>query len=311
MGYDLFRIGINDGPDRLPACLRAHPGGRLASRLRPRNSASASRPSASASRCWKTNSARSFSCARPASSSRRPRRTASTISRGRSSAGSTWRGRASNRRRPATGTLRIGVPSSFGRRYMIPVVAEYVSELSGGPGRHPVQRTVCQSGGRRHRTGVENRKPRGLHAGRPRLGTVRRYLVATPTYLHGRPTPRTPEDLNAHQCIVYSRGSRAHQWTFESNMAATSPRSGAHPGGRRRRHAGSDHAASGYRGPAGLECGGGTAQRRARDRPSGIFDRRLAASCGLSGDALDVAAGTKLSGFAGGRADRFAPEAGG
>ena len=49
-----------------------------------------------------------------------------------------------------------------------------------------------------------------------RLGTVRRYLVATPTYLHGRPMPRTPDDLRLHQCIVYSRLSPAHQWAFES-----------------------------------------------------------------------------------------------
>jgi len=33
---------------------------------------------------------------------------------------------------------------------------------------------------------------------------------------HGRPTPRTPEDLSAHQCIVYSRMSPAQQWAFDS-----------------------------------------------------------------------------------------------
>jgi DNA-binding transcriptional LysR family regulator len=49
-----------------------------------------------------------------------------------------------------------------------------------------------------------------------RLGIVQRYLVATPTYLHGRPMPRTPEDLAAHQCIVYSRLSSPGEWAFES-----------------------------------------------------------------------------------------------
>ena len=49
-----------------------------------------------------------------------------------------------------------------------------------------------------------------------RLGTVQRYVVATPTYLHGRPLPRTPDDLGSHQCIVYSRMSPANQWAFES-----------------------------------------------------------------------------------------------
>jgi DNA-binding transcriptional LysR family regulator len=49
-----------------------------------------------------------------------------------------------------------------------------------------------------------------------RLGTVQHYLVATPTYLHGRPMPRTPDDLNTHQCIIYSRLPAANEWTFES-----------------------------------------------------------------------------------------------
>jgi len=49
-----------------------------------------------------------------------------------------------------------------------------------------------------------------------RLGTVRRYLVATPTYRQGRSAPRAPEDLNAHQCIVYSRQPSANDWIFES-----------------------------------------------------------------------------------------------
>ena len=49
-----------------------------------------------------------------------------------------------------------------------------------------------------------------------RIGTVRRYLVATPAYLRERPTPRTPDDLKSHQCIAYSRLAPANQWTFES-----------------------------------------------------------------------------------------------
>jgi DNA-binding transcriptional LysR family regulator len=49
-----------------------------------------------------------------------------------------------------------------------------------------------------------------------RLGTVQHYLVATQTYLHGRPMARTPDDLNTHQCIIYSRLPAANKWTFES-----------------------------------------------------------------------------------------------
>ena len=116
-----------------------------------------------------------------------------------------------------TGTLRIGVPSSFGRRYMMPVIAEYVRN-------YPEVRVDIRFS-ERFVNLVEEGIELALRIGNleastlvaRRLGTVQRYLVATPTYLHGRPMPRTPEDLGAHQCIVYSRDVAGRiEWTFES-----------------------------------------------------------------------------------------------
>ena len=115
-----------------------------------------------------------------------------------------------------TGTLRIGVPSSFGRRYMMPVVAEYLRN-------YPEVRVDIRFS-ERFVNLVEEGIELALRIGNlpastlvaRRLGTVQRHLVATPTYLHGRPVPRTPEDLSAHQCIVYSRILPAQEWTFES-----------------------------------------------------------------------------------------------
>jgi DNA-binding transcriptional LysR family regulator len=115
-----------------------------------------------------------------------------------------------------TGTLRVSLPSSFGRRHMMPVMAEYV-------GNYP---EVCLDVRFTERfvNLVEEGIELALRIGKlesstlvaRRLGTVQRYLVATPTYLHGRPMPRTPEDLKMHQCIIYSRLTAANEWTFES-----------------------------------------------------------------------------------------------
>ncbi len=115
-----------------------------------------------------------------------------------------------------TGTLRIGVPSSFGRRYMMPLIADYVRD-------YPEVRVDIRFS-ERFVNLVEEGIELALRIGHlesstlvaRRLGTVQRYLVASPTYLHGRPMPRTPDDLSSHQCIVYSRMSPAHQWVFES-----------------------------------------------------------------------------------------------
>ena len=129
-----------------------------------------------------------------------------------------------NSLRPS-GTLRVSLPSSFGRRYLMPVIAEYVRTYQG------VRLDVRFS--ERFVNLVEEGIELALRIGQlesstlvaRRLGTVRRYLVATPAYLKGRTAPRAPEDLNAHQCIVYSRVPAANDWIFESNTAATSRRS--------------------------------------------------------------------------------------
>jgi len=115
-----------------------------------------------------------------------------------------------------SGTLTVSVPSSFGRRCMMPVLAEYVRSYP----------EVCLDVrfSERFVNLVEEGIELALRIGKlepstlvaRRLGTVRRYLVATPTYLRERPAPTTPEDLNTHQCIVYSRLSPANEWTFES-----------------------------------------------------------------------------------------------
>ena len=94
-----------------------------------------------------------------------------------------------------TGMLRIGVPSSFGRRYMMPVIAEYVRN-------YPEVRVDIRFS-ERFVNLVEEGIELALRIGNleastlvaRRLGTVQRHLVATPTYLHGRPLPRTPDDL--------------------------------------------------------------------------------------------------------------------
>jgi DNA-binding transcriptional LysR family regulator len=122
-----------------------------------------------------------------------------------------------NTLRPS-GTLRVSVPSSFGRRYMMPVIAEYVR----------IYPEVCLDVrfSERFVNLVEEGIELALRIGKleastliaRRLGTLPRFLVATPAYLNGRATPRTPEDLAAHQCIVYSRQPPADEWIFESEQ---------------------------------------------------------------------------------------------
>jgi DNA-binding transcriptional LysR family regulator len=127
--------------------------------------------------------------------------------------------RASIKEAPArpSGMLRISVPSSFGRHYLMPVVRDYTRE-------YPEVRLDLRFSEQQINL-VEEGMELALRIGQlessslmaRRIGTVRRFLVATPTYLRERGTPRTPDDLRHHQCIAYARLAPANQWTFESD----------------------------------------------------------------------------------------------
>ncbi|HWV53752.1 LysR family transcriptional regulator [Pseudorhodoplanes sp.] len=127
--------------------------------------------------------------------------------------------RASIREAPArpSGTLRVSVPSSFGRHYLMPIVRDYARE-------YPDVKLDLRFDERTINL-VEEGIELALRIGQlessslmaRRIGTVRRHLVATPVYLREHGTPRTPDDLKDHQCISYARLAPANQWTFESD----------------------------------------------------------------------------------------------
>jgi DNA-binding transcriptional LysR family regulator len=47
-----------------------------------------------------------------------------------------------------------------------------------------------------------------------RLGSTRRIVVATPAYLAARGTPKRPEDLAHHSCLLYAYLSTGNEWSF-------------------------------------------------------------------------------------------------
>jgi DNA-binding transcriptional LysR family regulator len=115
-----------------------------------------------------------------------------------------------------SGTLRLSVPSSFGRRYIMPIVADYLRE-------HPQVRVDIRFSDRMIDF-IEQGVELALHLGplaasslvARRICTVRHYLVGTPDYLRRRPHLASPDDLRHHLCIGYSRSPRRTEWEFES-----------------------------------------------------------------------------------------------
>jgi DNA-binding transcriptional LysR family regulator len=91
-----------------------------------------------------------------------------------------------------SGTLRLSVPSSFGRRYIMPIVADYLRD-------YPQVRVDIRFSDRMIDF-IEQGVELALHLGplaasslvARRICTVRHYLVGTPEYLRRRPELNRP-----------------------------------------------------------------------------------------------------------------------
>ncbi len=115
-----------------------------------------------------------------------------------------------------TGTLRVAVPTSFGRNFFAAIFTEYRR-------RYPDVRLDIRCSEEfidLVETGTELALRIGTLSSSAliarRIGSVRRQLVAAPALFDdGRP-PLLPEHLAALPCIAYARLTPHNQWIFES-----------------------------------------------------------------------------------------------
>jgi DNA-binding transcriptional LysR family regulator len=128
--------------------------------------------------------------------------------------------RASITEAPAgpTGTLRLGMPSSFGRHYIMPVVERYLRDCP----QVKVDIRFSEQNAKLVDDGIELALRIGVLESSSlkarRIGMVRRFLVATPTYLSRHRPPQLPADLKDLHCIGYAGLAPANQWAFESEL---------------------------------------------------------------------------------------------
>ncbi|MBS0241468.1 MAG: LysR family transcriptional regulator [Proteobacteria bacterium] len=115
-----------------------------------------------------------------------------------------------------TGTLRMAVPVVLGRRHIVPRLSRFL-------GRYPdvsIDLTMSDNFVDLVEQGIDLAIRVGEITDQSlvarKIGTVRRLTVASPAYLKVRGTPRAPEDLKRHDCIVYTRLATGNRWHFES-----------------------------------------------------------------------------------------------
>jgi DNA-binding transcriptional LysR family regulator len=122
----------------------------------------------------------------------------------------------------ASGYLRITAPAGFGRRHVAPMVPRYLAE-------HPDVRISLNLSDRVVDI-VNEGFDCALRVGdlpdsslvSVRLADNRRRCVAAPAYLKRAGTPRSPADLQRHECLTLSSdASQTRGWAFSIDGAVT------------------------------------------------------------------------------------------
>jgi DNA-binding transcriptional LysR family regulator len=121
--------------------------------------------------------------------------------------------RLAAQRQSVSGRLRISLPISFGRRWVLPILLEL------GHANPALQLDVSFTG--RHVDLVEEGFDLVVRLGEPdeRLGLIARFLgnqkwilCAAPDYLARRGTPRSLDQLAEHDCLELMNGNRPVSW---------------------------------------------------------------------------------------------------
>lgn len=121
--------------------------------------------------------------------------------------------RAASRRSEVSGTLRISLPVTFGRRWVMPV-------LRGLARQHP-QLTLDVSFADRAVDLLEENVDLAVRLGDPgnsaslsarRLGTQRFVVCGSPAYFAERGHPASIDDLALHDCISFGQGGSRVPW---------------------------------------------------------------------------------------------------
>jgi DNA-binding transcriptional LysR family regulator len=114
------------------------------------------------------------------------------------------------------GELTLTAPIVFGRLHVLPVVNDFIARF----GEINVRMTLSD----RNINLVDDQIDMAVRIGdlpdssllATRVGTIRRIVCGSPEYFSAHGTPKTPDDLNDHQCVTFSAMAGGISWAFKS-----------------------------------------------------------------------------------------------
>ena len=121
---------------------------------------------------------------------------------------------ASDLQRAPRGRLKVNAPFSFGIRHVGPAVAAYLATYP--------EVSIDLDLNDRYVDILAEGVDLALRVGRlsdssliaRRLAPIRLVAFASPAYLARHGTPRTPQELAAHNCLLYTYAATADEWQF-------------------------------------------------------------------------------------------------
>jgi DNA-binding transcriptional LysR family regulator len=117
------------------------------------------------------------------------------------------------------GALTVAAPLVFGRRYVLPIVTEFLNNYREIDVRLALSDRAVNL--------IEEAVDVAVRVGElpdsslmaTRVGEIRRIVCASPEYFAARGAPRRPEDLAHHDCVTFEGVAAPHLWRFGSGAS--------------------------------------------------------------------------------------------
>jgi DNA-binding transcriptional LysR family regulator len=124
---------------------------------------------------------------------------------------------ANNRRSEIVGPLRIAASTTFGPRYLVPVIAAFMDTYPGVDVQLELSNRYTEIAAERFDLAVRIGEMAASTLKSKRIAHARRVLFGSPKYFAKDGKPRHPDDLLRHQCIIRSTARDGNMWPFLIN----------------------------------------------------------------------------------------------
>lgn len=118
------------------------------------------------------------------------------------------------------GRLRVNCVPAFALHQLMPALPEFLARCPEVELDFTVTDRVVDLLAENADVGIRTGHIQDVSLVAHKIAEIRRGLFASPSYLKRRGTPRTPEDLRDHDCVVLNLSRSSHRWPFRDRGQA-------------------------------------------------------------------------------------------